>query len=174
MLLAVLGCGERESDAPHDVLVRVSLVALDAKNVPVVILEEEAGDADAADLDRQRRGALDRAEIEQQRPARPNSHDLAARLIDGLDAELLRVVVTELRDGTYYAILVLEAHGKRVEIDARPSDAIAIALRAGAPIFVREQLFQDAGETPEPGESRQSVAWRAPGGNAPATRVAEL
>ena len=88
------------------------------------------------------------AEIHKQRPARPNSHDFAARLIAGLDAELLRVVVTEIRDGTFYAILVLEAHGKRVEIDARPSDAIATALRAGAPILVREEVFEQAGEVP--------------------------
>ena len=94
------------------------------------------------------------AEIHQQRPARPNSHDFAARLIDGLDAELVRVVVTEIRDGTFYAILVLEAHGKRVEIDARPSDAIATALRAGAPILVREQVFEQAGESPAPDARR--------------------
>jgi hypothetical protein len=149
-------------------------VALDAQNVPVVILEEESGErmlpiwvgaAEASSI---------AAEIHQQRPARPNSHDFAARLIEGLEGELLRVVVTEIRDGTFYAILVLQTHGKLVEIDARPSDAIATALRAGAPILVREQVFQEAGETPAPGDSRQSVGWRVPAGNAPATRVADL
>ncbi|HEY8152920.1 MAG TPA: bifunctional nuclease family protein [Myxococcota bacterium] len=174
VLLAVLGCGGREGDAPEDVLVHVRQVALDAQNVPVVILEEESGErmlpiwvgpAEASSI---------AAEIHQQRPARPNSHDFAARLIEGLDGELLRVVVTELRDGTYYAILVLQANGKRVEIDARPSDAIATALRAGAPILVREPLFEEAAETPEPGDGRQSVAWRAPARSGPATRVAEL
>jgi bifunctional DNase/RNase len=174
VLLAVLGCGARESRAPQDVLVHVSLVTLDAQNVPVVILEEESGErvlpiwigpAEASSI---------AAEIHQQRPARPNSHDFAARLIEGLEGELLRVVVTEIRDGTYYAVLVLQAHGKRVEIDARPSDAIATALRAGAPILVREQVFQEAGETPVPDGSRRSVAWRAPARGGPATRVAEL
>ena len=174
VLLAALGCGGRESGAPQDVLVRVRQVALDAQNVPVVILEEESGErmlpiwvglAEASSID---------AEIHQQRPARPNSHDFAARLIEGLEGELLRVVVTEIRDGTFYAILVLQAHGKRVEIDARPSDAIATALRAGAPILVREQVFQEAGEAPTPGGSRQSVAWRAPARGAPATRALEL
>ena len=174
VLLGVLGCGERASDAPKDVLVHVSIVALDAQNVPVVILEEESGDrmlpiwvgtAEASSI---------AAEIHQQRPARPNSHDFAARLIEGLEGELLRAVVTEIRDGTFYAILVLQTHGKLVEIDARPSDAIATALRAGAPILVREQVFEEAGETPAPGDNRQSVAWRAPAGSAPATRGAEL
>jgi bifunctional DNase/RNase len=174
VLLAVLGCSGRDSDSPGDVLVHVGLVALDSQNTPVVILEEEAGDrmlpiwvgtAEASSI---------AAEIHQQRPARPNSHDFAARLIEGLEGQLLRVVVTEIRDGTYYAILVLETHGKRVEIDARPSDAIATALRAGAPILVREEVFQKAGETPEPSQDRRSVAWRAPAEDPPATLFAQL
>jgi len=173
VLLAALGCNGR-GDAPNEVPVHVTLVALDAQNVPVLILEEESGarmlpisigTAEASSID---------AEIHKQRPARPNSHDFAARLIAGLEGELLRVVVTEIRDGTFYAILVLEAHGKRVEIDARPSDAIATALRAGAPILVREQLFEEAGETPAPDDRRQSIAWPARVGNTPATRAAEL
>jgi bifunctional DNase/RNase len=173
VLLAALGCAGRDGDT-GDVLVHVSLVTLDSQNVPVVILEEDAGErmlpiwigtAEASSI---------AAEIHQQRPARPNSHDFAARLIEGLEGKLLRVVVTEIRDGTYYAILVLQANGKRVEIDARPSDAIATALRAGAPILVREQVFREAGEAPPPSQSRQSIDWLSPAGNAPATRFAEL
>ncbi len=173
VLLASLGCSERR-DAPSDVPVHVSFIALDAQNVPVLILEEEAGGrmlpitigvAEASSID---------AEIHKQRPARPNSHDFAARLIAGLDAELVRVVVTEIRDGTFYAILVLEAHGKRIEIDARPSDAIATALRAGAPILVREQVFEQAGESPAASARDRSVAWRVPLARTPATRAVEL
>jgi bifunctional DNase/RNase len=173
VLLAALGCG-RENEAPDDVLVHVSLVALDSQNAPVVILEEEAGDRMLPIWVGSAEASSIAAEIHQQKPARPNSHDFAARLIKGLEGELLRVVVTEIRDGTYYAILVLQANGKRVEIDARPSDAIATALRAGAPILVREQVFQEAGETSAPGEDRRSVAWGAPVQPAPATRCAEL
>ena len=66
-------------------------------------------------------------------------------MIDGLRGEVERVVVTDLRGGTYYATLTLRTGGRRVEIDARPSDAIAIALRAGAPIFVRDHLFERRG-----------------------------
>ena len=173
VLLASLACNGR-GDTPDGVPVRVSFIALDASNVPVLILEEEAGGrmlpitigvAEASSID---------AEIHKQRPARPNSHDFAARLIAGLDAELVRVVVTEIRNGTFYAILVLEAHGKRVEIDARPSDAIATALRAGAPILVREQVFEQAGESHAPGARDRSVAWRVPLARTPATRAAEL
>jgi bifunctional DNase/RNase len=154
--------------------VRVSIVALDSQNVPVVILEEEAGSrvlpiwigtAEASSI---------AAEIHKQKPARPNSHDFAARLIQGLEGELLRVVVTEIRDGTFYAILVLEAHGKQVEIDARPSDAIATALRAGAPILVRDRVFDEAGEMPAGEDRRQAISWRAAPAAAPATRAVEL
>jgi bifunctional DNase/RNase len=62
-------------------------------------------------------------------------------MLDGLHGELERVVVTDLRSGTYYATLSLRTGGRRVEIDARPSDAIAIALRTDSPIFVREPLL---------------------------------
>jgi hypothetical protein len=172
--LASLGCGEREQDASRDVLVRVSLVGLDAQNVPVLILEEQAGlrllpisigPAEASSID---------AEIHHQRPARPNSHDFAARLIAELDGELLRVIVTELRGGTFYAVLVIETQGKRVEIDARPSDAIATALRVGAPILVRDQVFDEAGEEPEPDAHRRAIKAPAARERAPATRGVEL
>ena len=74
---------------------------------------------------------------------RPNTHDLAQRLLSRLEAKLERVVVTELRQGTYFAVLVVTTPGRRLEIDARPSDAISIALRAEAPIYVRETLLAD-------------------------------
>ena len=75
---------------------------------------------------------------------RPNAHDLAKRLIDGLEGNVVRVVVTDLAGGIYYARIVLERAGGRVEVDARPSDAIAIALRFEAPLFVDERLFEKA------------------------------
>ena len=75
-------------------------------------------------------------------------------MIDGLHGEVERVVVTDLRAGTYYATLTLRSGGGRVDIDARPSDAIAIALRTGAPIFVRDHLFEESqragSSTPDP------------------------
>ena len=69
---------------------------------------------------------------------------------DGLHGSVSRVVVTELRDGTYYSVLVLQAPGGVLEVDARPSDAIALALRTGAPLFVREALFEATRSEPAP------------------------
>jgi bifunctional DNase/RNase len=171
VVLAAVGCRDDPDDAAREIPVHVSTVALDAGNVPVVILEEDAGprllpiwigSAEATSI---------AAEMHKQRPARPNSHDFAARLIEGLEGELLRVVVTEIRDGTFYALLVLRVHGKLVEIDARPSDAIATALRAGAPILVREEVFEAAGEAQGSSEHKQSVGWPPATGSPPATRA---
>lgn len=139
--LQVLACGSSEPEAPLEVRVHVGRVVIDDNDAPVVVLEEEGGkrwlpiwvgSAEARSI------AL---EIESLHPPRPNTHDLARDLIHSLDAELARVVVTELRDGTYYARLHLRGASGDVQIDSRPSDAIAIALRTGAPIFVREPLF---------------------------------
>lgn len=79
---------------------------------------------------------------------RPVAHDLLAEVLEISGAELEQVEVLELRDGTYFAVLVLELADGRVErVDARPSDAIALALRTGAPILVNEHLlWEDAND----------------------------
>jgi bifunctional DNase/RNase len=104
------------------------------------------------------------AQMEKVDPPRPNTHDLAKRLIEGLDARVERVVVTELRSGIYYARIVLSVGGRRVEIDSRPSDAIAIALRVDAPLFANEELLElaeDEENTPTGGEG-QRIRFEAP------------
>jgi bifunctional DNase/RNase len=82
-------------------------------------------------------------------PPRPLTHDLMATVLGELRAEVVRAVVTDLRDGTFYARLVLRAEGRELEIDARPSDAIALALRAKAPIYVEAQVLDQAGMSTE-------------------------
>ncbi len=140
----VVACNAPPPDAAPDVVVKVASIAVDPTGSPVVILEESGGGralpiwigiAEARSI---------ASEIERQRPPRPNSHDLTKRLVEGLDGVVEQVVVTELRDGTYYAVIFVAARGQRIEIDARPSDAIALALRFDAPLLVREALFEDA------------------------------
>jgi len=152
LLASIAGCGGKEEDAQSEVRVRVDRVVIDDNDAPVVVLEEEGGtrwlpiwigSAEARSI------AL---EMEQLHSPRPNTHDLARNLIERLDAEVSRVVVTELREGTYYATLQLVSGGRSVQVDARPSDAIAIALRARAPIFVREPLFEQRTGDAHPGE----------------------
>jgi bifunctional DNase/RNase len=142
---AALACGQAPVPTGGEVPVRVDRIAIDDHNTPVVVLEEEGGPrwlpiwigtAEAHSI------AL---QIEERSSPRPNSHDLTRDLIHRLDGSVERVVVTELRGNTYYAVLGILRDGRILEIDARPSDAIAIALRDGAPIFVRETLFEQVG-----------------------------
>ncbi len=78
--------------------------------------------------------------------ARPMTHDLFSQVIDSMGAVLERVVVTELRSGTFYAELYLrDASGGMQTISARPSDAVALAVRTGSPIFAEEALIDEAG-----------------------------
>ena len=83
-------------------------------------------------------------EIEKISSARPMTHDLARNLIHHLNARLERVVINELRDDTFLAVLFLRQGDENITIDARPSDAIALALRADCPIYVSEQVMQSA------------------------------
>ena len=75
---------------------------------------------------------------------RPLTHDLIGILINRLGAEVNKVSITELRDNTYYALIYLRVNGSLQEIDARPSDALAIAVRSKAPIYVSRDLMSDA------------------------------
>ncbi len=76
---------------------------------------------------------------------RPMTHDLIKNVIDGMNAKVRQITVNDLRSNTFYAIISLEFDGRKVEIDSRPSDAIALALRVEAPIFVAEKVLDSAG-----------------------------
>ncbi|MDI6843202.1 MAG: bifunctional nuclease family protein [Anaerosomatales bacterium] len=75
---------------------------------------------------------------------RPLTHDLLKAAIDALGARVMRVAVTRLEAGTYYAEIVLSTDGGNVVLDARPSDSIALAVRCGCPIYVAEDVFAEA------------------------------
>ena len=135
------GCGEPEPPADPEIRVRVQMVALDEHDSPVVILEEEngsrllpiwVGTAEATSI---------ASQINNLPPPRPNSHDLARSLIRELEAEVERVVVTELRGGTYYALLSLLRDGRRFDIDVRPSDGIAVSSRTSTAISGSDQAL---------------------------------
>lgn len=83
-------------------------------------------------------------EIDKSSVPRPMTHDLTRDLIRHLDATLERVVITELHDNTFFAALCLRQGQDPIMVDARPSDAIALALRADCPIFVSEQVMETA------------------------------
>jgi len=157
LLLLAGACADTQRSDDGDVLVRVGTVAVDDRNSPVVILEEQhgtralpiwIGTAEATSI---------ASQMNDLEPPRPNFHDLAQRVIQKLDATVERVVVTELRDGTYYAALTLRSDGRSIEIDVRPSDGIAVALRTQAPILVRASVFEEAGQELVSGGEEQEI-----------------
>ena len=75
---------------------------------------------------------------------RPMTHDLLCDMLNELDVRCTQVAVTELRDNTFFAAVTLQVDGREVEIDSRPSDALAIAVRAGAPIFAAEEVIAES------------------------------
>lgn len=87
-------------------------------------------------------------EIEGIKPPRPLTHDLLKQVIDNLGAVIMEVVIDELRENTFYAKIILEVSALTNEIDARPSDAIALAVRAQAPIYVSESVMETAAFVP--------------------------
>jgi bifunctional DNase/RNase len=131
---------EREA---MDIEVRIRGLMMDpATSMPIVVLKDIASEtvmpiwvgifeANAIAL-----------EIEKVAAPRPMTHDLTRNLIHHLNATLERVVISELKDDTFFAVLWLRQGDERVALDARPSDALALALRADCPIYVTEQVMQ--------------------------------
>ena len=76
---------------------------------------------------------------------RPMTHDLVTDLLGHLEAEVVSVTVTELRDNTFYARITIQQNGSEIEIDSRPSDAIALAVRSGAKIFAADEVIEESG-----------------------------
>ena len=79
--------------------------------------------------------------LQRMQPARPYTHDLMLEAIHRLKAKVRRVIITEMRDNTYFANLILDVQGQELILDSRPSDAIALALRENAPILAAEKVF---------------------------------
>jgi bifunctional DNase/RNase len=131
-------------------------------NMPIVILKDKLGErvlsiwvgifeANAIAL-----------QIENVSTPRPMTHDLLRNIITDLDGSVDRVVVSDLKDNTFFAIIHLTVKGERIAIDARPSDAIALALRTRSPILVEESVIDNAKTvdfTAEPGDNARLQKW---------------
>ena len=77
-------------------------------------------------------------------PPRPMTHDLLSSVVEELGGAVVRIAVTELRENTFYALITLRCNGREVEIDSRPSDAIALAVRVDAPIFAADDVINES------------------------------
>ncbi len=125
------------------VLARIVIVDADDEKMSMIILREVNGERafpiligihEAYAIDRRTKGIP---------VPRPMTHELIDRIIGTLECQLEHIVISDLRDSTFYAKLVLRRNGELVEIDSRPSDAIAIGAGTGSPIFVEETVLQD-------------------------------
>jgi uncharacterized protein len=116
-------------------------------NSPIVVLQEASSDtllpiwvgifeANAIAL-----------QIEKVDTPRPMTHDLIKGLLNHLDVKVIKIVVTELKENTFYAMIFLNAGGKVITVDSRPSDAIALALRTDSPIFVTDDVLSKSSST---------------------------
>lgn len=119
-------------------------------NTPIVVLKDKTGDRVLSIWVGVHEANAIASQIENVSTPRPMTHDLLRNLIVDLDGRVDRVVVTDLRDDTFYATIHLTVHGDHVAIDARPSDAIALALRTKSPILVDEAVIDRAGSREAP------------------------
>jgi hypothetical protein len=131
-------------------------------NMPIIILRDKDGqrvlpiwvgvfEANAIAL-----------QIENVTTPRPMTHDLLKNVIQDLKARIQKIVVSDLKENTFYALIYLDAAGETVAIDARPSDAIALALRSHAPIFVEDAVIASAKTVdlvPEKGDAERLQKW---------------
>jgi bifunctional DNase/RNase len=131
-------------------------------NMPIIILRDKDGqrvlpiwvgvfEANAIAL-----------QIENVTTPRPMTHDLLKNVIQDLRGRIEKIVVSDLKENTFYALIYLTVGGELMAVDARPSDAIALALRARAPIFVEEKVIDNARTadlTPDKGETERLQKW---------------
>jgi bifunctional DNase/RNase len=124
--------------------VRVAHLGLDkTTNTPVVILQEQGGERVLPIWIGPAEASAIAMELAGMKFARPLTHDLLKQVIVGLGAELRKVIITRVKDNTYYAELHIYRGDAIINVDARPSDSIAIALRLKAPIFTSEDLLEN-------------------------------
>jgi bifunctional DNase/RNase len=113
-------------------------------NTPIVVLKDVSGDTVLPIWVGPYEANAIAMEIEKVTAPRPFTHDLIKNLLNGLNARVHKIVVTELRDDTFFAVIWMERDGKVISIDSRPSDALAVALRVDCPIFVEEEVLKSS------------------------------
>jgi len=142
--------------------VKVSAMAWDQTNkTPIIFLKEINGERylpiwiSSIEAD-----AIAR-ELQGEKLPRPLTHDLIKNILNGTNITLLKVIINNIEDNTFYAILVMEKEGELFEIDARPSDSIAIALRMKVPIYVEEEVMEKSGTSIELDDEVKKKALKA-------------
>jgi uncharacterized protein len=118
-------------------------------NMPIVILKDTSGDAVLPIWVGIYEANAIALEIEKVTTPRPMTHDLIKNVLTGLETRVHKIVVSELRDDTFFAVIWLERDGHIISIDSRPSDALALALRVDCPIFVADEVLKTSKKAAE-------------------------
>ena len=129
-------------------------------NQPVIILRESSTSRHLPIWIGQFEATAILMEIQGIRPSRPLTHDLLKTVIDKLSAEVESVVISDLKEGTFYAQIHMSINSSKLQIDARPSDAIALAVRTKVPIFANESVLDQAAILSETGEDEEVERFR--------------
>jgi bifunctional DNase/RNase len=150
--------GPLDAAQEETVETKVKTMLLDpTTNAPVIVLETVADKKLVPiwiDIPEARAIAL---ELQHVPTPRPLTHDLIRNILQSLGATLQRVTITDIRDNTYFAVLHLRVKGEELQIDSRPSDAIAVALRMNAPIFTAVQVLAKSKPAPAPGAPAEQL-----------------
>lgn len=134
-----------QSAKPEEVEVRIRGLMMDpVTSMPMIVLKDIAGDAVLPIWVGIFEANAIALEIEKNTTPRPMTHDLLRNLLRGFDAHVTRVVISELRDDTFYAVIWMERNGQAIAMDARPSDALALAMRSDCPIYVAREVLENA------------------------------
>jgi uncharacterized protein len=131
-------------------------------NTPIVILKDANSDTVLPIWVGMFEASAIQLEIEKVSTPRPMTHDLIKNVLVGLDAHVHKVVVTELKEDTFYAVIWMEREGRIISVDSRPSDALALALRVDCPIFVEDEVrktSKKATSTTDPATSEDLRKW---------------
>jgi bifunctional DNase/RNase len=126
-------------------------------NMPIVVLKDSASDSVLPIWVGIYEANAIALEIEKVSTPRPMTHDLIKNVLVGLDAAVHKVVVTELREDTFYAVIWLEREGHVISVDSRPSDALALALRVDCPIFVEDEVLKNSKQAANLADSSEEL-----------------
>jgi len=133
----------RLQGAAMEVEMKIRGLMLDpVTNTPIVILKDSGGDTVLPIWVGVYEANAIALEIEKVSTPRPMTHDLIKNVLAGLDAHVHKIVVTELKEDTFYAVIWMERDGRSISVDSRPSDALALALRVDCPIFVEDEVLK--------------------------------
>lgn len=150
--------GSEAEDETNLVAMKIKGVVLDPRtDQPILLLEEVGGKRILPIWINDMAASAIAMEMNHVSTPRPMTHDLIKNIIFGLKVKIAKVVINDLREGTFYALIFLDQDGSQITIDSRPSDAIALAVRMNSLIFTVEKVIDKAGRDPEPEESGEET-----------------